>query len=214
MQQYSGEKPGYLHGCLELGKCYLSHARFDQAKKIFLSICSLAPNSSSWLGAGMAYYKEGDMQKAEAALVEGNVLDPWNFKIWAYLTLVCLSTNRMDEAEFSFQQSLKSNIFPPLLLDVAAAFSEKRNFRLAETALQKACEEVNVEIGVMLIGETKSWQEKLDSVKILLKSTPDMQNATCRQQPFCTENISYIHSEESNVPLSLGAQKMSFVQNE
>lgn len=66
----------------------------------------------------------------------------------------------------------------------------------------------------MLIGETKSWQEKLDSVKILLKSTPDMQNATCRQQPFCTENISYIHSEESNVPLSLGAQKMSFVQNE
>lgn len=77
----------------------------------------------------MSFFEEGDIVRAEAAFVEGNILDPWNFKVWAYLALVCLRTNRMEEAEFSFYQAIQLLSFLPLLIQMAECFYEKGNIR-------------------------------------------------------------------------------------
>ncbi|KAI5055014.1 hypothetical protein GOP47_0030159 [Adiantum capillus-veneris] len=140
MLQYGKEQPFFVHGCLELGQSYLQTHQIDNAKRVFLEICSSQPSSSSWLGAGIAFYEENDMIRAEAALVEGNVLDPWNFKLWVYLALVCLRTQRMEAAEFASNQALQLHPSPPLLIKLAECFYEKGNIRAAERAVIKACE--------------------------------------------------------------------------
>ena len=123
------EQHSHMFGLLELGKSYLHEHHLDKAKEIIVDLCAKNPSSSSWLVAGMVFYEEGDMESAQAALEEGNVLDPWNFKIWAYLTLVSLTTNRIEEAKFAFNQALNCSVFPPLLVEIAEAFHSKGDSR-------------------------------------------------------------------------------------
>jgi tetratricopeptide (TPR) repeat protein len=82
-----------------------------------------------WLGAGKAYFSAGDLDHAELALVEGNVLDTSNFYIRAYLTLTYLQAERHDEAEVSYQQALKCSPDSVLLTQIAQGFEKIGNFR-------------------------------------------------------------------------------------
>ncbi|KAL2623491.1 hypothetical protein R1flu_003696 [Riccia fluitans] len=133
------QKDMYQHVYLEIGMAYFKLSEFDQARKTFLRGCTVKPTSPSlWLAAGIAYYFLGDMKHAELALVEGNVLDVQNFQIWAYLTLVCLRMGRVEEAENSFQQALKTSLDPQLLAIIAEHFSCVGNFRDAETAFTES----------------------------------------------------------------------------
>lgn len=80
--------------------------------------------------AGMVFYEAGDMESAQAALEEGNLLDPWSFKIWAYLALVSMAADRMEVAKFAFKQALECvGFFPPLLVEIAEAFHAKGESR-------------------------------------------------------------------------------------
>lgn len=115
---------------MDLGYSFFKLEQWDEARKIFLKGCTVVPTSPAlWLAAGMAYFYAGDLEHAELALVEGNVLDTANFKIWAYLTLVCLKAERHEEAEVSYQQGLKCIVDPELLITVAQGFAKIGNFR-------------------------------------------------------------------------------------
>ncbi|EFJ04191.1 hypothetical protein SELMODRAFT_9044, partial [Selaginella moellendorffii] len=111
-----GELYEYAH--IELGNIYIRLGNFEKARQTFLKGATLFPCSSMWLGAGAAFYKLGDMVNAEIALVEGNLLDSQNFKIWAYLALVSINTSRMEEAEFALHQALKNIKDAKLLYEV------------------------------------------------------------------------------------------------
>lgn len=124
----------YQYVYLEVGRAYFKLGELDNARKSYLQGCTVKPTSPSfWLEAGITYYHMGDLKHAELALVEGNVLDVQNFQIWAYLTLVCLRMGRDEEAENSFQQSLKTNMDPDLLATIADHFCCVGNFRYLPT---------------------------------------------------------------------------------
>ncbi|MCO5564259.1 hypothetical protein L7F22_017917 [Adiantum nelumboides] len=173
MLQYGKEQPFFEHGCLELGKCYLQTRQIENAKRVFLDVCSSQPSSSSWLGAGIAFYEEDNMTSAEAAFVEGNVLDPWNFKLWAYLALVCLRTHRMEAAEFSFNQALQLHPSQPLLMKLAECFYENGNISAAKRAVLKACQRTPDAVDLESLSECEYWQEKLG---LITRNTVEMQN--------------------------------------
>ena len=43
-----------------------------------------------WFGVGVACYHLGDLEQAEDALAEANILNNLDPEVWAYLTMVCL----------------------------------------------------------------------------------------------------------------------------
>jgi len=73
----------------------------------------------SWLGVGIACYRLGELSEAEDALSEANVLNNNDPEVWAYLSLVCLKTNRRLEAEQAYKYAVKLNLEEgPLLAEI------------------------------------------------------------------------------------------------
>lgn len=61
-----------------------------QAKETLLHACKHSPSCRAWLGVGVACYQLGDLEQAEDALSEANILNNLDPEVWAYLTMVCL----------------------------------------------------------------------------------------------------------------------------
>ncbi|CAM6118225.1 unnamed protein product [Calypogeia fissa] len=132
----------YKYVYLDLGYSFFKLGEWEEARKVFLKGCTVIPTSPAlWLAAGMSYFYAGNLDHAELALVEGNVLDTSNFKIWAFLTLTCLRAERHEEAEVSYQQSLKCIVDPDLLVTIAQGFAAIGNFRDAEGAYLESLKE-------------------------------------------------------------------------
>lgn len=128
--RYQQTKEVYPYVYLDIGNSHIQLKNYMAAKKIFLKVCSIGPCTSSWLGAGISFFRMCDFKHAEIALVEGNHMDSKNQKIWAYLTLTCLALDRCDEAEISFQQLQKVELTDvPLLLEIADGFAKFGNYR-------------------------------------------------------------------------------------
>ena len=53
------------------------------------------------------YSQLGELEEAEDALAEANILNNTDPEVWAYLSLVCLKTGRELEAEQSYKYALK-----------------------------------------------------------------------------------------------------------
>ncbi|MCO5609262.1 hypothetical protein L7F22_063486 [Adiantum nelumboides] len=150
MLQYGKEQPFFEHGRLELGKSYLLTHQIENAKRVFLNICSSQPSSSSWLGAGIAFYEEDNMTSAKATFVEGNL--------------------------FSFNQALQLHPSQPLLMKLAECFYENGNISAAKRAALKACQRTPDAVDLESLSECEYWQEKLG---LITRNTVEMQyNAT------------------------------------
>ncbi|KPA78173.1 hypothetical protein ABB37_06345 [Leptomonas pyrrhocoris] len=52
-----------------------------------------------WLGAGIAYYRTGDLTAAEECLQESNTLNPMNARTWVYLTLLSVRLQHVGVEE-------------------------------------------------------------------------------------------------------------------
>lgn len=48
-----------------------------------------------------------ELENAEEALTEANYINNRNPEVWAYLSMICLKTNRCTEAEQSFKYCIK-----------------------------------------------------------------------------------------------------------
>ncbi|XP_035827894.1 cilia- and flagella-associated protein 70 isoform X2 [Aplysia californica] len=104
---------------LRLASIYLQEKRFQDAKTTFLMACKKSPSCVSWLGVGIACYRLDELSEAEDALSEANVLNNNDPEVWAYLSLVCLKTNRRLEAEQAYKYAVKLNLEEgPLLAEI------------------------------------------------------------------------------------------------
>jgi Flp pilus assembly protein TadD len=113
-----------------MGNCHLQLKNYKAAKEVFLKACTTCPTVSTWLGAGIAFFRMREFKQAEIALVEGNHIDNKNQKVWAYLTLICLALEHFNEAETAFQQMQKLELTNvTLLLEIADAFGKVGNYR-------------------------------------------------------------------------------------
>jgi tetratricopeptide (TPR) repeat protein len=84
---------------LQLGRCYLLQGQQQYAKNVLLQATAVSPCASTWAGLATALYRAGDLDGADLALTEANVLDPGNPVVWGQLALVALVADRVGDAE-------------------------------------------------------------------------------------------------------------------
>ncbi len=68
------------------------------------------------------------LEDAEDALSEANILNNKAPEVWAYLSLICLKTNRPLEAEQAYKYSIKLNLDNQALLDEIHVLQEQVGF--------------------------------------------------------------------------------------
>ncbi|CAH8839727.1 unnamed protein product [Trichobilharzia szidati] len=95
---------------MRLGSIYLQEQKYLEAKDIYLRACKHSPTCATWLGVGKACFRLGELENAEEALTEANYINNRNPEVWAYLSMVCLKTNRRTEAEQSFKYAIKTKL--------------------------------------------------------------------------------------------------------
>ncbi|KAJ3056144.1 Cilia- and flagella-associated protein 70 [Rhizophlyctis rosea] len=86
------------------------------AKTMYLRACEKDPSSTSWLGAGKACLALGELDEAEDAFAEANVLNNRDSDVWANLALLCLRLDRFFEANQCIAQALRLGIKDPDVL--------------------------------------------------------------------------------------------------
>ncbi|CAL8106317.1 unnamed protein product [Calicophoron daubneyi] len=113
---------------LRLGSIYLQEREFQKAKDLFLTASKTSPTALTWLGVGAACYRLNELDNAEEALTEANFLDNRNPKVWGYLTLISLKTNRRVEAEQAYKYAIKMRLQEQSLLDEIHALQAECGF--------------------------------------------------------------------------------------
>ncbi|CAF0731760.1 unnamed protein product [Adineta ricciae] len=126
------EKPPDLHTVyIRLGAILLSkgaEASYTEAKEVFLNACRFQPTCTTYLGLGIACYRLNQFDDAEEALTEANFLNNQNAEVWAYLTLICLQTRRVIEAEQSYKYAIKLDLPAGQLMDEITSLQRQVGF--------------------------------------------------------------------------------------
>ena len=68
------------------------------------------------------------LEEAKNALCEANILNNKAPEVWAYLSLICLKTNKPLEAEQAYKYAIKLNLDNPELLEEIHAMQESVGF--------------------------------------------------------------------------------------
>ena len=94
---------------MRMARIYLWIGKYYEAKDVLIKACRLTPSTSTWLGLAIACYRQKEVDQAEQALCEANILDPHNPQVWGMLCVVCLEAQppKMEEAEMAMKQALK-----------------------------------------------------------------------------------------------------------
>jgi predicted Zn-dependent protease len=94
---------------MRMARIYLWIGKYYEAKDVLIKACRLTPSTSTWLGLAIACYRQKEVDQAEQALCEANILDPHNPEVWGMLCVVCLEAQppKMQEAEMAMKQALK-----------------------------------------------------------------------------------------------------------
>jgi len=58
---------------------------------VFLKICKDSVSTTSWLYLGLSLIKLGELEAAEDAIAQANILDNNNPNSWGLSTILCLS---------------------------------------------------------------------------------------------------------------------------
>jgi uncharacterized protein HemY len=136
-----GKPPASLKLFLNLGDSLLRNGKTADARGAFAAACEMRPCASTWIGLGKAMIGEGDLEGAEAALAEANVLDASNPNAWTQLAILSLlaEPTREDEAERAIGAAFKRGADDPdALARVAALFLRVGGWKHAEAAARRA----------------------------------------------------------------------------
>lgn len=68
------------------------------------------------------------LEEAKIALSEANILNNKAPEVWAYLSLICLRTNKPLEAEQAYKYAIKLNVDNPELLEEIHNLQEQVGF--------------------------------------------------------------------------------------
>ena len=74
---------------LRLGNIYLKRRAWTDAKLVFSKCCEESPTSTSWTLLGLSCLYLNELNEAEEALTEGNIMDEQNPINWGALALLC-----------------------------------------------------------------------------------------------------------------------------
>jgi len=132
-------QPYPLSALLLLGELCLAAGDNARAKEVYLYACRQAPSCTSWLGAGAACLRLGELAQAEEALSEANVLNNRHPIVWGQLALLCLQDERFEEAEQALKQAYRLDLAEPdLLLRLGVSLHSAGKWAAAEKAVRRA----------------------------------------------------------------------------
>ncbi|XP_054265375.1 cilia- and flagella-associated protein 70-like [Macrosteles quadrilineatus] len=87
------------------------------ARDYYMIICRDSPTPLSWLGLGITAFVDDDMEAAEIALNEANMLDCRIGRVWGYLALINLMLDRPAIFNRCILQALKYGFDDKVLLE-------------------------------------------------------------------------------------------------
>jgi tetratricopeptide (TPR) repeat protein len=123
-----------------LGRIYLEQGEDDQASECFLSsVRDVRPTSLAWLGAGIAFYRKEQYERADQALAQANRLDPFSADIWAYCALNAMRAEKEEAADQALREAFKIGIEDGAVLrELGNVYLRAGRFRVAEGCLKRA----------------------------------------------------------------------------
>lgn len=126
---------------VRLGDLYLLQSDLDRAKEVMLRCCAEYTLPTGWLKVGITCLKLNEVEDAEDALQEANVLDNRNPEVWGYLALLFLlnGDQRLHEATHALDEALRCNLRNSgLLRELANAHIAIDRLETAEDLLRRA----------------------------------------------------------------------------
>jgi len=75
---------------IRLGIIYALRKSWKDAKTVFLKVCKDRMSTTAWLYLGMSYIRLNELEHAEDAINQANILDNTNPLSWALNTILCL----------------------------------------------------------------------------------------------------------------------------
>lgn len=128
----------FARAYLELGNLLLSEGKVRDALGVFTLGIQCWNCGLMWLGAGIAYFRMGEYEPAEECLNESNIRNPLNPRTWAYLTLLCLRTRRVEVEELVQRVMTQGLTDPALWAEIGQELQTAGLAQLSEVCLRKA----------------------------------------------------------------------------
>lgn len=95
-----------------LGNIYAKRKSWNDAKTVYLKCCKEKTSTIAWLYLGWSCIKLGDLNMAEDAISQSNMIDHAFPDTFGLMTVLCLTTGqeRLIQANHSFNEALKLDI--------------------------------------------------------------------------------------------------------
>ncbi len=154
-------QPYPLAALLLLGRLCLDAGDGSRAKELFLYACRQQPSCTSWLGAGQACHALGELEQAEEAFSEANVLNNRHPIVWGQLALLCLEKGRLEEAQQALHEAYKLGLVAaPLLLQLGGALLSTGQWQRAEGALLRSLSTAETPLARKLLADALVEQQR------------------------------------------------------
>lgn len=93
---------------LRLGQIYIKRRAWSDAKIVFSRCCEESATALSWEGLGLACLQLNEVNEAEDALTQANMMNDKNSYTWGALSLLCLKRSESPPGRYvQFRQCLK-----------------------------------------------------------------------------------------------------------
>lgn len=119
-----------------------SNQKAIYAKSMFLRSCEANPTCKSWLGVGKSCIILNELDQAEDALAEANVLNNRDSEVWSFIALLSLKQERAFEANQSIAQALRLGVRDISVLKLVGAEFFKAGFVLPAIECYRMCLEL------------------------------------------------------------------------
>jgi Flp pilus assembly protein TadD len=141
MDTLKGEQTVPLKIFVQGGNLLISTGRFNEAVSMLLFACSVYSSSTLFSLLGVSLLRLDRLAEAEDALIEANLLDYRNPEVWAYLSLLCLTSGpfRTEESDRCLFQALRLGLSSSTLLrELATANMAADKLQTAEDLVRRA----------------------------------------------------------------------------
>jgi len=192
------QQPMPLLALLHLGTLCLHSGEPARAKELFLLACRQMPSCTSWLGVGMASLALHQLDEAEEALAEANVLNNRDEHVWANLALLCTTQQRFDEAAQAIKQAFKLGLSDAAMLtDLGASFFSYGKWSEAEECLRRALGIAEAARTCQLLADALYEQKVYDEAYAMYERAlgcPDLPQSDPGIGPHCESRLAELKS--------------------
>lgn len=163
-QEWEPETSDPLILC-RLGGYYQQQQQWQQAEQVFLRLAQERPSASAWFGVGMSLMEQQQLDQAQRAFEQANLLDNTNPRVWGGLTSLHLLTNNLEAAKKCFRYTLALALNDPSIFrNIGLQYMQKGYLNLALEALTRSLSLQEDVSTLVLLGDVYGALNKADGL--------------------------------------------------